>query len=75
MSELVKCHNGHESLQTLWDCPVCVEKKIGAARQLKVALAIVKPACWEYADTFPDAGKKIMDTVLSALKAAEEPGI
>ena len=26
MTELVKCHAGHETVHSLWDCPVCVLK-------------------------------------------------
>ena len=28
--DTVRCHSGHETNPALWDCPVCVEKRIAA---------------------------------------------
>lgn len=79
MSDFVTCHNGHKSLQGLWDCPVCMEKKMAIARQLKKAAESALAAMWDgnlSGKGITNGYANVVDReVTSAIKAAEEVGI
>lgn len=45
MSELVRCHNGHETVHALWNCPVCTSELEGEHARYRGALEKIEHSC------------------------------